>query len=91
MAGAHVVELVPQRPPFCPRDAGPEGEGEAGRHPDRGRAADRHVPDGGGHLVVVAAAQEELLVGEPPLVEDHDRTVVPGHGGNHVRLRRRPS
>ena len=85
---AHVGPLGPQSCFLAPGDAGAEGEAKSGGDPDRGGPADRHVLDGGRHLVVVAAAQEDLLGGQAPLVDHHHDAVLPRHRRDHSRLRK---
>src|SRR5256885_45382 len=49
----------------------------AGRHADRRRSAHREPPDRVGHVLRALAAQPDLLGGQPRLVEQQQRTIVP--------------
>ena len=61
----------------------PHGRG----HADGRRAADRHVADGRGHLVMVATAEVGLLGGQQALIDHHDRAILVSDRRDHAHLR----
>ncbi len=66
------------------RLADAEGDAHGGGDSDGGRAADDHVADDGGDLLVVGGEDVGLLEGKLGLIEEVNAVGEPFEGGNHV-------